>query len=189
MGIIPLAKQEEALIKDCMKQQRKAQFQLYRIYAPKMLSVARMYIRDLHFAEDVMSRAFVKAFKKLKDYAFKGSFEGWLRKIVIRESIDFLRSHHQMEFTEDVNASLAETMEAEGLPDLGDWDVQQLLDLLPEGYRTVFVMYVVEGYKHKEIAAVLNISPNTSKSQFFKAKKHLKSILTKLKEHEKSRTL
>ena len=135
-----------------------------------MLGVCRQYIKDLHFAEDVMVRGFVKVFNHLSSYEFKGSFEGWVRKIMIRESISYLRKRQFVVYDDavvEVNGQVSNTNE--GLLDAEY--VQQLIDELPEGYKTVFLLYAIEGYGHREIAELLEISEGTSKSQLFKAKK------------------
>jgi len=161
-----------ALIKKAAKGKRQAQRILYETHAPKMLSVCRYYIKDVQNAESVMLNGFFKAFKNLSSFRDKGSFEGWLRKIMVRESISFLRRQKDIEFLVEENH----------LPS-GNYDntssnidvaqIQQLIDQLPEGYKLVFVMYAIEGYKHGEIATMLNISEGTSKSQLFKARQML----------------
>tara|TARA_R110000744_G_scaffold214039_1_gene332897 strand:- start:471 stop:941 length:471 start_codon:yes stop_codon:yes gene_type:complete len=141
-----------------------------------MLGVCRQYIKDLHFAEDVMVRGFVKVFNHLSSYEFKGSFEGWVRKIMIRESISYLRKRQFVVYDDavvEVNGQVSNTNE--GLLDAEY--VQQLIDELPEGYKTVFLLYAIEGYGHREIAELLEISEGTSKSQLFKAKKMLQENL------------
>ena len=139
-----------------------------------------MYIKDLQHAEDVMLGGFFKAFSHLSDFEDKGSFEGWLRKIMVREAISFLRSLKKVEFTEELPPG-----KTEGLNDIqANIDVehiQQLIDELPEGYRMVFVMYAIEGYKHREIAELLKIDEGTSKSQLFKARKLLQEQLRTFK--------
>ena len=147
-----------------------------------MLSVCRMYIKDLHHAEDVMLKGFFKVFTHIKDFKSEGSFEGWVRKIMIRESISFLRSQKQLEFKDDFKDSEI-GFSNEVYSEMEASDIQRLIDELPEGYRLVFVMYAIEGYKHSEIAKMLKISEGTSKSQLFKARKMLQE---RLKEQNKS---
>ena len=135
-----------------------------------------MYIKDMHHAEDTMLNGFFKVFKHLESFKNEGSFEGWVRKIMIRESISFLRSRKEFEFKEEgageMNSSFNNVQSGIDVEDL-----QQIIDALPEGYRVVFVMYAVEGYKHQEIAEVLGITEGTSKSQLFKARKMLQEQL------------
>ena len=180
MKVIPLFKNRSALVARAMKQDRKAQQELFEKFSPKMLGVCRMYIKDLHHAEDVMLGAFFKAFSHLSDFQDKGSFEGWLRRIMIRESISFLRTQKKLEFTEELIMENADSFnEVESNMEVEH--IQQLIDGLPEGYRMVFVMYAIEGYKHREIAELLKIDEGTSKSQLFKARKLLQEQLKTFK--------
>jgi RNA polymerase sigma-70 factor (ECF subfamily) len=169
---------------------RDAQRIIYDHHAPKMLSVCRYYIKDIHHAEEVMLNGFLKVFTKLKSFSNVGSFEGWIRKIMVRECISFLRSNQKVEFsiedlpqqqnTFDYQANIEERLNAN--------NIQELIDTLPEGYKIVFVMYAIEGYKHHEIATLLNITEGTSKSQLFKARKLLQQQLVKLKLAENGTT-
>lgn len=179
MKIIQLFKNEEQLIKKAILNNRQAQQQLYHIHAPKMLSVCRYYIKDVQFAEEAMLNGFLKVFTNLNKFENKGSFEGWIRRIMIRESISFLRKKQHIEFvTEDV--VFKETTINTVYSDMDVSEIQQLIDALPDGYKIVFVMYAIEGYKHQEIAALLNITEGTSKSQLFKARKILQKKIIKL---------
>lgn len=145
-----------------------------------MLSVCRNYISDLHYAEDVMITAFAKVFDNLAKFRFEGSFEGWIRRIMVREAVDFLRSRKQMQFSEVIEA---EHFSIEAEADEFDTDALQLLiDALPDGYRTVLVMFAIEGYSHKEIAEMLSVSESTSKTQLFKARKLLQHQLNEQNE-------
>ncbi|MBQ0735038.1 RNA polymerase sigma factor [Aquimarina celericrescens] len=176
MKIIQFYTNETQLVKKAAKQHRDAQHQLYDQYAPKMLSVCRQYIRDIHFAEEVMLSGFLKVFLNLKNFKFEGSFEGWIRRIMVNESISFLRKQKQIFFTEEITNYNEESWNNINT-ELELEQIQELIDSLPEGYRMVFVLYAVEGYKHSEIAKTLEISENTSKSQLFKARKMLQQKL------------
>ena len=172
LKVIQLHKNREQLIKKAIKNDREAQHDLYNLFAPKMLSTCRFYISDLQYAEDVLLKGFFKVFKNLKSFKGHGNFEGWIRKIMVRECITFLRQHKHLEFSEeDIEINHIETSTIN--TELEVEEIQQLIDSLPEGYRVVFVMYAVEGYKHYEIAEILGISEGTSKSQLFKARKML----------------
>ncbi|WP_246454653.1 RNA polymerase sigma factor [Hyunsoonleella aquatilis] len=172
LKVIPLHKNESALINKAIKHNREAQRVLFEMHAPKMLSVCRYYIKDIHQAEEAMLNGFFKVFKNLKSFKGKGSFGGWIRRIMVRESISYLRYKKQVEFLSDADVSSSDNS-ASIQTDLEVNDIQKLIDDLPEGYRVVFMMYAVEGYKHHEIADALNISEGTSKSQLFKARKML----------------
>ena len=151
---------------------------LYEKFSPKMLGVCRQYIKDLHFAEDVMVNGFVKMFNHLGSYQYKGSFEGWVRSIMVRESISFLRKKQFVVYDDDAVEVREEVLGpiSDGLLDMEY--VQYLIDGLPEGYKAVFLLYAIEGYGHKEIAEMLAISEGTSKSQLFKARKMLQENLS-----------
>lgn len=178
MKVVALHQNLEPLIRSAIKQNRKAQHSLYEMYAPKMLSVCRYYISDVHNAEEVMLDGFFKVFTNLHKFEFNGSFEGWIRKTMVRQAIDFLRSQKVIVFIEEVN----HTPEKQGSHmDLFQDDyLQNLIDQLPEGYKMVFVLYAIEGYKHNEIAEMLNISEGTSKSQLSRARRMLQEQLKQI---------
>ena len=179
LKVIQLFKNEEKLIKKALKKDREAQHVLYNLYSAKMLSVCRYYISDLQHAEDVMLKGFFKVFSNLKSFKNEGSFEGWIRKIMVRESLSFLRQQRKIEYSVDE----IETQNISSYSidiELDVDEIQQLIDELPDGYRMVFVLYAIEGYKHYEIAEMLKISEGTSKSQLFKARKMLQQKLNEL---------
>ncbi|WP_400074751.1 RNA polymerase sigma factor [Winogradskyella sp. R77965] len=170
---------ESKLIQRAAKHNREAQHVLYELHAPKMLSVCRYYIKDVHQAEEVMLNGFFKVFKYLKTFKNEGSFEGWIRRIMVREAISYLRQKKNIEFAaedeyleHDYSNNIKTNIEVA--------EIQQLIDSLPEGYRMVFVMYAIEGYKHNEIAKLLSISEGTSKSQLFKARQMLQKKIKEL---------
>ena len=179
LKVIQLHKNESALIKKALKNSREAQRVLYELHASKMLSVCRYYIKDAQHAEDVMLNGFFKVFSNLKSFKSEGSFEGWIRRIMVRESISFLRQQKKIEFSieevvvkDDYANNINTNIEVA--------EIQQLIEALPEGYKMVFVMYAIEGYKHNEIADMLNITEGTSKSQLFKARKMLQEKIKEL---------
>ncbi|SIR08736.1 RNA polymerase sigma-70 factor, ECF subfamily [Maribacter ulvicola] len=176
LKIIPFYKNEKQLIKKATSGNRDAQERLYKKHAPKMLSVCRQYIKDIHFAEDVMVQGFLKMFNKLETFKFQGSFEGWLRRIMIRESISYLRKQQFVVYDDEVYEK-NQSEETSQSSDLDTEHIQQLIDALPQGYKMVFVLYTVEGYKHKEIAEMLSITESTSKTQLLKARKLLQDQL------------
>ena len=180
LKVIQLYKNEAQLIKKAAKNHRDAQQALYEIHAPKMLSVCRYYIKDIHQAEEVMLNGFFKVFTQLKSFKSEGSFEGWIRRIMIRESISFLRKKKRLEFSADDMEVYEKPVNDTNVEFEVD-DIQQLIDKLPEGYRMVFNMYAIEGYKHSEIAEILSIGESTSKSQLFKARKLLQQQIKQLK--------
>lgn len=169
---------EKELIEACKRQERRAQKLLYDRYSPTMFGVCRRYVRHREDAEDVLVEAFFKVLTKIDQYSGKGNFEGWIRRIVVNESLMFLRKVHNFHLTveiSDIDLPTNVTIEDE----LAAQDIVALLDELPTGYRTVFNLYVLEGFKHREVAEQLGISINTSKSQLILAKKRLASLLRK----------
>ena len=175
MKIISLYHNEKRLISKAITNDREAQRIIYEKYSSKMLGVCRQYIRDVHFAEDVMVNSFIKVFKHLESFRHQGSFEGWIRRIMIRESISFLRKKQFVVFDDEKFENTSASVEMSTSLDVAH--VQDLIDALPQGYKMVFVMYAIEGYKHKEIAEILDITESTSKSQLFKARKLLQEQL------------
>ena len=177
MKIIPLHKNYSKLIAKASKNDRRAQQQLFEQFSPKMLGVCRQYLKRTDLAEEVMLVGFMKIFTHLKNFKNEGSFEGWMRRIMVNESISQLRKNKKLNFVSDTeienSAEHSTTIETVLEAD----EIQRLIDELPDGYKTVFVLYVVEGYKHREIAELLQISENTSKTQLFKARKMLQSKL------------
>ncbi len=179
MKIISLHKNYSTLIAKAKKGNRKSQQQLYDLFAPKMLSICRQYIKRSDIAEDVMIAGFFKVFKYLESFKGEGSFEGWIRRIMVNESITQLRRDKKLLFndTEEIENSMDHVAYIES--ELGVTEIQKMIDSLPDGYKTVFVLYAVEGYKHGEIAELLQISESTSKSQLFKARKMLQNMVNK----------
>lgn len=181
MKVIHLHQNEKELIELAIANNRSAQQKLYTQFSPKMLSVCRQYIRDVHQAEDIMITAFMKVFTNLNKFQFNGSFEGWIRRIMVNESISFLRVQKKVKFIDD------ETFFEERFNNIESKfsvdDIQFLIDNLPDGYRMVFNLYAIEGYKHQEIAEMLGISEGTSKSQLSHARKTLQNQINKSKNY------
>ena len=176
MKVISFYSNEKQLIKRAIAGNPTAQRTIYEKFAPKMLSVCRQYIKDLQFAEDVMIHGFVKVFKGLNSFEHRGSFEGWIRRIMIRESISYLRKKQFVVYDDEVIENQPQQYQDEGSL-MDEEHIQALIDALPEGYKMVFILYSIEGYKHQEIAEMLAISEGTSKSQLFKARKLLQENL------------
>lgn len=182
MKVIDLHQDEKTIIKMAIDQNRFAQQKIYSSYSSKMLSVCRQYIKDLQLAEDVMITAFMKVFTHLKNFEHKGSFEGWIRRIMINECISYIRVRKQVKFIEDEAFFEERYNDIEGKFSLDD--IQFLIDGLPDGYRMVFNLYIIEGYKHHEIGELLGISEGTSKSQLMHARRVLQTQITKLRNYD-----
>ncbi len=173
--------EEKDIISRCIGGERKAQFELYRIYSPKMFGICLRYAKNRTDAEDILQEGFIKVFRYLKDYRGEGAFEGWIRRIMITTSLNFYKKKNLV--NKDVDP---ETIRLRGLthPDavsnMAHEELLSLIQELPNGYRTVFNLNTIEGYSHKEISEILQISINTSKSQLSRAKSSLKEKISKL---------
>jgi RNA polymerase sigma-70 factor (ECF subfamily) len=182
LKVIALHQEEREIILQATENNRHAQHKIYSKFAPKMLGVCRQYIKDLHLAEDVMITAFMKVFTNIGNFEHKGSFEGWIRRIMVNECISYLRVQKKVSFMEDeyFTESTFNNIESQFSVE----DIQSLIDSLPDGYKMVFNLYAIEGFKHQEIAKMLGISEGTSKSQLSHARKMLQEQVNKLKNYE-----
>ena len=176
MSLFSIHGTEKLSIRKAARGDRRAQQWIYDRYAPLMLSVCRQYIKDMQHAEDVMLTSFTKVFAKLGQFEHKGSFEGWIRRITVRESISFLRKKQFVVYDEDKVPDTSVSMSPVSDPLEVDY-IQSVIDQLPEGYKVVFVLHSVEGYSHPEIADILGIKEGTSKSQLHKARKMIQELL------------
>ena len=166
----------EKLIKLAIQNRRSAQKEIYDKYSPVAFAIIRRYVKCEFEAEDVLMETFMKVFENLHSFRNKGSFEGWINKIAVREALMWLRRNKVLNmFIEADNIEIADTVKIDSKLEFED--LLKILDLLPPGYRTVFNLYEIEGHKHSEIADMLEISVNTSKSQLRLAKERLKKII------------
>ena len=168
------------IIEQCKNGDRKAQFELYRLYAKAMYNVCLRMVRDELDAEDILQSSFVDVFARLDSFRYQSSIGAWIKRIMINNSINFLRKKklHFLEL-EDHHAAIseAETTEAQATRGLSVEAINQALFELPDGYRVVFSLYLLEGYDHQEIGQILGIAEATSKSQYSRAKARMKTIL------------
>lgn len=178
---------EELLVDRLKKNDALAQKELYQQSSKKMLSVCRSYIEDMHYAEDCMINGFCKVFNHIQKFQNKGSFEGWVRRIMVNECLTFLRSNKTLIYVDDNRIADYDEVDDEVDNEWLDFNVQEVLDQLSEPYRLVFNLHILEDYSHQEIAEMLNISVSTSKTQLFRAKAKLKEIVLsqKKKRNEK----
>lgn len=179
---------DSQLIEQSLKSNRKAQKLLYDKYAPKMLGLCTYYIKDTQQSEAVMLSGFFKVFTKLNQFENKGSFEGWIRKIMVWESISYLRKKEQLFFTDEIE-NYDKAIDDEIELNIEIEDLQHLINELPECCKVVFNLYVIEGYKHVEIAEMLQITEGTSKTQLSRARKALQKMISINQKtyHEKTR--
>jgi RNA polymerase sigma factor (sigma-70 family) len=179
LKIRSLHKNYSSLIAKARKGNRRAEHELFELFAPKMLSICRQYVKNNNLAEEVMLTGFLKVFTHLKSFQGNGSFEGWIRRIMVNESISQLRKDKKLLFSDDIEIENSMSQVAYVETELEVGEIQLLIDALPDGYKTVFVLYAVEGYKHGEIAELLQISESTSKTQLFKARRMLQAKVNK----------
>ncbi|MBC7946940.1 MAG: sigma-70 family RNA polymerase sigma factor [Chitinophagaceae bacterium] len=170
---------ESDLIRGCIQGERRMQEELYRRFSPRMYAVCLRYAGNSEEAEDILQEGFIKIFKKLDTFRGDGSFEGWIRRIFVNTAIEHFR---RKRYLQPVTEKEENTIEGKGisvLDELAEKDILDLVRQLSPGYRTVFNMYVVEGYTHKEIGDILGISEGTSKSQLSRAKVILQEMVRK----------
>jgi RNA polymerase sigma factor (sigma-70 family) len=168
--------EESVLIQLCLKQDHTAQEFLYKKYAPRFLALILRYIPRRDDAEDVLVESVFKIFTKLDTFKKEGSFEGWMKRLVVNDCLMFLRKNKMITVGIDTLNEAKVAMDHSFM----EKDVEALnrvIDSLPSGYKIIFNLYVVEGYKHKEIAQLLGISVNTSKSQLIHAKRSIRKQL------------
>lgn len=158
------------LIEGCKRKNVQAQRGLYDRYAGKLYALCCRYIKEKMEAEDVLIMAFTKILDRIDQYKGEGSFEGWMKKIVVNESLTYLRRNKNMYLEMDIEAADREPDFEKMENELHAEDLMKLIDALPSGYRIVFNLYAIDGYSHKEIAEQLGISENTSKSQLSRAR-------------------
>jgi len=172
---------DKSVIESCKKGNRIAQYTLYNQYSVAMYNLAYRMINNREDAEDVLQESFTEAFRKLKSFRYESTFGAWIKSIVINRSINHLRKR-KVEFFTDEFSDQAEPDKGKE-PDFSS-DMQKVfesIEKLPVGYRLVFTLYLLEGYDHKEISEILDISESTSKSQYMRAKIKLKKLLSEEK--------
>jgi len=169
---------ERELISMCRKGNPEAQRMLYERYSPVLYGIVRRYIKSPEDAEDVFVNGMCKVLMKIDSFRDEGSFEGWMKRILTNEALMLLRKNKSLYMTREIgDLQIRDKTHIE--EDIFADEILALMDQLPTGYRTVFNMYVVEGFKHREIAEILGISINTSKSQLILAKKRMRELVKK----------
>ncbi len=169
---------EKELIIGCSEGRRDCQRELYETYSAKMLAVCYRYIGDKDTAHDLLHDGFINLFTHIKEFKFKGSFEGWARRIFVTTALNFIRRERRfVESSSDDMVELGDNSHIDILDSLSSSELLSLLEKLPDGYRTVLNMYAIEGYSHKEIGEALGIGESSSRSQLLRAKKMFKGLL------------
>lgn len=168
---------ESHLIDNCIKGERKSQKHLYETYAPKMYSICLRYSKNQMDAEDILQEGFVKLFNNLHRFRGDGSFDGWIRRIFVNTAIEHIRRKNLNTAVGDGLENTIADKQHNALDNLYEKDIINSSKTLSDGYQTVFNLYAVEGYSHKEIANHLGITESTSKSQFSRAKALLRNMI------------
>ncbi len=181
---MPEEKRLTEIIELCKENDRKAQRTLYDLFSKKMFVVCLRYSSDYSDAEDMLQEGFIKIFKKIDKYNHSGSFPAWMSRLISNNCIDIIRKKPNLYAITEGHENTLETYNTNAIDKLIGEDIVNLIQSLPTGYRTIFNMYVVEGYSHKEIAEKLDISAGTSKSQLNRARKVLQKKLEEIKVYE-----
>jgi RNA polymerase sigma factor (sigma-70 family) len=181
---------ESDLIKGCIAGDRRMQEALYNRFASKMYAVCLRYANNAEDAQDLLQEGFIKVYRNLQHFRAEGSFEGWIRRVFVNTSIEYFRKKStRLSMVSEKEESTLEDTDISALENLAQKDIIKIVQELSPGYRTVFNLYVVEGYSHKEIGEMLSISEGTSKSQLARAKSVLQKKITQyLSDTQKSYT-
>lgn len=169
---------EEAILQGCLKNQPVAQQELYSRYSPKMLSVCYRFARNREDAEDMLQEGFIRVFTQIHQFQSKGSFEGWIRRIIVHTCINHLKKHKKFNDSVDIMQAQTVSVREDSVPSIIQAkQVIECIRTLPLGYRTVLNLFAIDGYTHREIASMLDIEESTSRSQYTRAKAMLEQIL------------
>ena len=170
--------EDSALINGCIKGESPAQKQLYEKYAPAMMSICLRYVREKETARDLMHDGFVTLFTKIHTYSGSGSFPAWIKKIFVNTVLERFRKNDILRFSTDIDdAHYLEDTDISVFEQMSANELMECIGRLPDGYRTVFNMYAIEGYSHAEIAQILNIQESTSRSQYIRARQALQKMI------------
>ena len=172
---------ETQLIEGCKQHNPKAQKALYDTYARKMMSVCLRYASNRETAEDLLQEGFIKVFSAIGSFEGSGSFEGWMRRIFVNTALEYLRKNDILKESVEIdNTEVLQEVDYSAIERISADELMELIAELPPGFRTVFNMFVIEGYSHKEIGDALGITESTSRSQLTRAKRLLQKKLEEL---------
>ena len=171
---------EDELIRGCLRGSAKCQRDLYERFAGKMYAVCLRYARTREDASDILQEGFIKVFSKLEQFQFNGSFEGWIRKVMVNTALRAYQKQ-RFEFEQSGYERLPELpVDPDAMGMMSETELLNLVRQLPDGYRAVFNLVAIEGYSHAEVATMLGIQESTSRSQLTKARRHLEVEVVKL---------
>lgn len=179
---------EEAILKGCLKNEASAQRELYNRYSARMLAVCYRFAHNREDAEDMLQEGFIKVFSQIHTFENRGSFEGWVRRIIVHTCINILKKNKKFNESVDIIHATGVQIREESIPSIIQAkQVVECIRMLPIGYRTVLNLYAIEGYSHREIAQMLDIEESTSRSQYTRAKAMLEDVLVRKKILSKSK--
>jgi RNA polymerase sigma-70 factor (ECF subfamily) len=170
---------EKALIEGCIHKKQDCQKQLFNLFAGKMMSVCLRYVNDEQQAQDMLQEGFIKVFSSIQQYRFEGSFEGWLRRVFVTTTLRQLSKQKILFSDADISDHAAHSIDPDIVAKISADEIHTLIRNLPDGYRTIFNLNVIEGYSHEEIAGMLGIQATTSRGQLMKARKSLQAMIAK----------
>lgn len=172
--------QQEEIIYKCREGNSKAQTELYRLFSRKMYGVCLRYAKDNADAEDILQEGFVRVFSKIGQFEFKGSFEGWMRRIMVNTALEKFRKNDRLYPVEEMKIYESTEMVEETISSITADELMKIIQELPPRYKMVFNLYAIEGYSHLEIADMMSISEGTSKSNLSRARMILQKRVTEL---------
>lgn len=179
---------EEAILKGCLKNEASAQRELYNRYSARMLAVCYRFAHNREDAEDMLQEGFIKVFSQIHTFENRGSFEGWIRRIIVHTCINILKKNKKFNESVDIIHANGVQVREETVPSIIQAkQIVECIRMLPIGYRTVLNLYAIEGYSHREIAQMLDIEESTSRSQYTRAKAMLEDVLLRKKILSKSK--
>lgn len=174
------------LIEDCKAGKQSAQSQLYKAYAPVLFGVCMRYARDVTEAEDILHEGFLIIFSKIGQFANKGSFEGWMKRIMVNIALEKFRKRNRMHTVEDMNIYDYKLADDDVYAQMNADQLMEVIQQLPPRYKMVFNLYAIDGYNHNEIADIMGIAEGTSKSNLARARKIVQDKIFELGYTDKS---
>lgn len=168
---------EKEIILGCKKGDSKYQRALFDNYSAILLTICRRYFSDSGLAEDALQEGYIRIFKKIEQYKFEGSFEGWMKRVVVNVCLRKIQKEKRQYNWSDIESTIPRGLQPSVEAKIYEEELLELLKVLPDGYRTVFNMYALDGFSHKDIAEKLGITDSTSRSQLVKARKMLQKLL------------
>ena len=171
---------EKQLIEGCINGDRKAQKALYDKYSSRMMAVCLRYVKDIEDARDLLQEGFIRLYTNISHYVGEGSFDGWVRKIFVNCALERFRRQDVLKNSGDLqDADFAEIPDETMMAQISADEIMTCVQSLPDGFRTVFNLFAIEGYSHKEVGQMLHITESTSRSQYMRARKMLQKMILK----------